>query len=210
MSKVKKAKVGALERFLAALGKRLMFRRSRKVPQLLVNLSYREIIRLLVELHGNLEGALNAAFELALHAGPDFLNSWVEGGHAIFSKYVGDHSLWIKSGYYSFTGDHITYIQYFPPETAGEPHRVIWRLDKCFLCAGMADDPTFPIKKEAFGAHGWGTIIAGIFQATTKMINEYAGIEFTSQVREIKCLLRGDPYGEFMAEFYPKPLSKST
>jgi len=208
MPEVKKKKVGFFQRFLASLGKRLMYRKARKITKLLVNLSYREFIRLLVELYGNLESALNAVFELALHAGPDFLNEWVEGANVIFSKHVGDHALWIKSGYYSFTGDHISYIKYFPPEKAGEPHRVIWRLDKCFLCAGMADDPSFPIKKEDFGVHGYGNIIAGIFQATTNMINDYAGIEFIPKVRETKCLLRGDPYGEFVAEFYPKPITK--
>jgi len=208
MPEIKKKKVGIFQRFLASLGKRLMYRRARKVTKLLVNLSYREIIRLLVEQYGSLESALKAIFELALKAGPDFLNEWVEGAKVIFSKHVGDHALWIKSGYYSFTGDHISYIEYFPPQKEDEPHRVIWRLDKCFLCAGMVEDPTFHVKREDFGEHGWGTVIAGIFQATTKMINEYAGIEFTSKVRETKCLLRGDPYGEFIAEFYPKQPSK--
>lgn len=210
MPEVKKKKVGFFQRFLASIGKRWMYRRARKVTKLLVNLSYREIIRLLLELHEDkLEPALNAAFELALHAGPDFLNEWVEGANVIFSKYVGDHALWIKSGYYSFTGDHISYIKYFPPEKAGEPHRVVWRLDKCFLCAGMIDDSTFSVKKESFGVHGWGAVIAGIFQATTKMINDYTGIEFVSKVRETKCLLRGDPYGEFVAEFFPKSSNTS-
>jgi hypothetical protein len=203
MSRVKKDKVGLRERLLASLGKRLMYWKARKVTKLLANLSYREIIRLLVEVHGDLKSALNAVFELAVSAGPDFLNEWIEGASVIFSRHVGDHALWIKSGYYSFVGDHISYIEYFPPEKEGEPHRVVWRLDKCFLCAGMDKDETFPINKADLGEHGWGTIIAGIFQATTRMINEYAGIEFTSKVKETKCLLRGDPYGEFVAEFYP-------
>jgi len=209
MPEIKKKKVGFREKLLAALGKRWMYWKARKVTKLLINLSYREIMRLLVELYGNLESALNAVFELSLHAGPEFLNEWVEGANVIFSKDVSDHALYIKSGYYSFTGDHISYIKYFPPEKVGDPHRVVWRLDKCFVCAGMLDDPTFSVKKEALDNQGWGNPIAGIFQATTKMINEYIGLEFISKVRETKCFLRGDPYGEFVAEFYPKAGTKS-
>ena len=204
MSKVKKEKVGFLERFLASLGKRLMFFRAQKVSKLTINLAHREFVRLLVDIHGDLPSALNAIFKMAANAGPDFLMKWIEGGSAIFSKNVGDHALWIKSGYYAFTGDHISNIEYFPPRKAGEPHRVVWKLDKCFICSGMENDPTFQVKKEDLEAFGWGTVIAGIFTATTNMINEYAGIEFTSTVRETKCLLKGDPYGEFVAEFYPK------
>ena len=181
-----------------------MFWRSKKIPKLLMTLSYREAIRLLIEIHGSLEAALDAMFQLAIDAGPDFLNEWVERGSVIFSTYVADHALWIKAGYYSFVGDHIKDIKYYPPEKEGASHRVIWRLEKCFLCAGMDNDDTIQIKREEFGTHGWGTIIAGVFQATTKMINEYTGMEFTCKVRETKCLLRGDPYGEYVAEFYPR------
>ncbi|NVM27508.1 MAG: hypothetical protein HWN65_01590 [Candidatus Helarchaeota archaeon] len=200
-----KAKVGLREKIFASLGKRLMYWRSKKIPKLLMNLSYREAIRLLVELHGDLPSALEAIFNLALEAGPDFLNEWVERGSVIFSKYVGDHGIWIKAGYYSFVGDHIKYMKYIPPETEGEPHRVVWRIDKCFLCSGIETDMSlpFPVTTDALRDHGWGTIIAGVFQATTRMINEYTGMEFTTKVRETKCLLRGDPYSEFVAEFYP-------
>ncbi len=206
MSKVKKKKVGFREKILASLGKRLMYWRSRKVSKLLINLSYREAIRLLIELYGDLPKALEALFNLALKVGPDFLNNWVQRGSVIFSKHVGDHALWIKAGYYSFVGDHINLIKYYPPFEEGEPHRVIWRIDECLLCAGMDSDKTltFPIKDEDLEPYGWGSIIAGIFQATTQMINEYTGMEFTSKVRETKCLLRGDLYSEFVAEFYPK------
>ncbi|MHA1651492.1 MAG: hypothetical protein ACTSYB_14980 [Candidatus Helarchaeota archaeon] len=204
MSPIKKEKVGLREKLLAALGKRIMYWRAKKVPQLLINLSYRETIRLLIELYGDAGSALKAMFQLARDAGPDFLNEWVESASPIFSKHVGDHALWIKSGYYGFTGDHITYIEYFPPEKEGDPHRVVWRIDKCFLCAGLDQDNTIDIKKEDLKDFGWGAAIAGIFTATTNMINEYAGIEFTCHVRETKCLLKGDPYGEFVAEFYPK------
>lgn len=208
MGRVKKKKVGFRERLLASLGKRLMYWRSKKIPKLLINLAYREIIKLLVEMEGDLKSALNTVFQVAFEAGPDFLNEWVERGSVIFSKFVGDHAVWIKAGYYSFVGDHIKYIRYIPPEeaypssTAGT-HRVVWRIDKCFLCSGMDTDESLRVTPEDLVDHGYGTIIAGIFQATTRMINEYADIEFTSFVKETKCLLRGDPYGEFVAEFYP-------
>lgn len=100
-------KVGLRQRILASLGKRLMFWRSKKIPKLLMTLSYREAIRLLIEIHGSLEAALDAMFQLAVDTGPDFLNEWVERGSVIFSTYVADHALWIKAGYYSFVGDHI-------------------------------------------------------------------------------------------------------
>ncbi len=204
MSRVKREKTGLREKLLAALGKRLMFWKAKKVSQLLVNLSYREFIRLMVEMHGSLAEALNALFNLAVNTGPDFLGEWIESASPIFSRHVGDHALWIKSGYYGFTGDHIKHIEYIPPEKEGDPHRVVWQIDKCFLCAGMETDLTFQARKEDLQEHGWGAAIAGIFTATTNMINEYAGIEFEGRVHETKCLLRGDPYGEFVAEFYPK------
>ncbi|HUX98246.1 MAG TPA: hypothetical protein VMV49_01715 [Candidatus Deferrimicrobium sp.] len=81
---------------------------------------------------------------------------------------------------------------------------MVWQLHTCFLCAGMQNDPSVSVTKEDLKDHGWGAAIAGIFTATTRMINEYADIQFTSRVYETQCLLRGDPIGEFVAEFYPK------
>ena len=204
LDKVKKEKVGFRERFFARLGKYLMYWKQKKVSQLLINLAYREIIRLLVEVDGNLETALNTMYTLSSQAGRDFLMEWVQQGSVIFSRFIGDHALWIKSGYFSFTGDHITNIRYEAPKKEGDPHRVIWTLDKCFLCSGMDTDKSFKINKDEIGELGYGVVIAGIFQMTTNMINEYAGIEFKGTVKETKCLLKGDPYGEFVAEFYPK------
>ncbi|MHA1311827.1 MAG: hypothetical protein ACTSQO_13015 [Candidatus Helarchaeota archaeon] len=204
MVRVIREKVGFKQKLLASIGKRLMFRKQKKISKLLINLSYREIIRLLVEVDGSLEKALNTVFELSSHAGHDFLMEWVEEGSVIFSNFVGDHALWIKAGYYSFTGDNIKYIKYFPPEKEGDPHRVIWRIDKCFLCSGMNYDNSFKIEKKDLEKYGYGIPIAGIFQTTVNMINEYVGIKFEGKVRETKCMLKGDPYGEFVAEFYPK------
>jgi len=68
----------------------------------------------------------------------------------------------------------------------------------------MDEDELLEVKPEDLADPGYGTIIAGIFQATTRMINEYANIEFTSFVKETKCILQGDPYGEFVAELYAK------
>ncbi|MHA1268522.1 MAG: hypothetical protein ACTSPY_01925 [Candidatus Helarchaeota archaeon] len=204
MKQIKKEKVGWLEKFLAAIGKHFMFWKQEKISKLLTNLSYRELIRLLVETEGNLESALKVMFELASRSGHDFLTEWVEEGSAIFSKHVGDHALWIKSGYYSFTGDNIKDIRYVPPENENEPHRVIWSVEKCFICEGMKEDDTFKIKKEDLGDMTWCLVIAGIFQTTTNIINEYAGIEYVGKVKETKCTLKGDEHCEFVAEFYPK------
>jgi len=202
--KVKRAKVGLREKLLAALGKRLMFRKERKINKLLITLSYREMVRMLIQLHGSLDAALKAIFELTEHAGDEFLMQWIESSSPILSKHVGDHALWIKSGYFAFTGDNVKDIRYVPPEKEGDPHRVIWQVEKCFLCAGMNEDKTLQIKPEDFGEFNWGIVPAGIFTKTINLINEYCGIEFTGTVRETKCLMRGDPCGEYTAEFYPK------
>ncbi|MBD3229350.1 MAG: hypothetical protein GF329_14290 [Candidatus Lokiarchaeota archaeon] len=198
-------KVGPWARFLARLGKHLMFWRQSKMSKLLINLAYREIIRLLIETEGDLETALKVVYKLCSNAGRDFLMEWVEEGSAIFSKHVGDHAHWIKAGYYSFTGDNIKYIEYFPPEKEGDPHRVVWRFhdDECFVCAGMEEDETLEVKAEDFGEMGWCVVIAGIFQTTVNMINEYVGIKYKGIVKETRCKLKGHDFDEFIAEFYP-------
>ncbi|MHA1233002.1 MAG: hypothetical protein ACTSRP_21370 [Candidatus Helarchaeota archaeon] len=209
MGKIKKKKIGLLEKILGYIGKKLMYRQQRKISKLLVNLANRELVRLLYEIDGNLETALRILYDLSTHAGHDFLMEWVEKGSVIFSKNLADHAFWIKSGYYSFTGDNIKFIKYIPPEKEGDPHKIVWRIYECFVCAGMDHDNSFEIKKEDFGEHGYGGVTAGIFQTTTNMINEYVGIEFECRVRETKCILKGDPYGEFVAEYYPKKSTES-
>ena len=203
MEKIKKEKVGWKERLLAFLGKHLMFRKQHKISEILTNLSMREILRIFVETEGNLESALKLMFDISSQAGHDFLMEWVEDGSVIFSKNVGDHSLWIEAGYYSFTGDEIDYIEYFPPEKENEPHRIVWRITKCFLCSGMENDETFPIKKEDLGETTYCVAIAGIFQTTINIINEYCGIPYKGIVKETRCMLKGAPFDEFVAEFYP-------
>lgn len=173
--------------------------------KLLINLAYREIVRLIKDAEGDLESALKVIYRLSSHAGSEFLMEWVEEGSAIFSKHIGDYTHWIKAGYYSFTGDNIKYIEYFPPEKEGDPHRVVWRLhgDECFVCTGMDNDETFEIKEDDLGEMGWCTVIAGIFQTCVDMINEYVGLEYKGTVKETQCILKGHEFDEFTVEFYP-------
>jgi hypothetical protein len=199
-------KVGLWARFLAKLGKHLMFWKQSKMSKLLINLAYREIVRLLMETEGDLESALKVIKKLSSNAGRDFLMEWVEEGSAIFSKHVGDHAHWIKAGYYSFTGDNINYIEYFPPEKEGDPHRVVWRFhnDECFVCAnGTRLKEELLVTEDDFGEMGYCCIIAGIFQTTVNMINEYVGIKYKGIVKETRCKMKGHDFDEFIAEFYP-------
>ena len=78
LSKIKKVKTGTREKIFAALGKRLMWGRSRKVSKLFANLSYREVIRLFYEIHGNLEETLNEVLKIAQNSGTEVLMEWIE------------------------------------------------------------------------------------------------------------------------------------
>ena len=200
---IEKEKVGFKEKLLTNIGKRRMFRKQRNIGKLVINLAYREIIKLILDIEGNLESALEKLFEISTKYGHNFLQEWIYQGSVILSKYVGDHAVWIKAGYYSFTGDNIKDIKFIPATNENENPKIIWTIDDCFLCAGMDRDDQLKLNKETLGKMGYCVAIAGIFQTTVNLINEYTGIKYKGVVRETKCKLKGDPYDEFIVEFYP-------
>jgi hypothetical protein len=80
--------------------------------------------------------------------------------------------------------------------------QLIIKYKKCVLCTGLR--PGIDIDPNKFKQHCYGELLAEALTSLLQMVHDYVGNDYNLVVKETKCQLRGDPYGEFYQYFYPK------
>ncbi|MBD3230412.1 MAG: hypothetical protein GF329_19690 [Candidatus Lokiarchaeota archaeon] len=139
---------------------------------------------------------------VGLEGGKDLIYESLELAKPLLSRSVEDLELILKSSFFGFLGKQkIDYFEYVPPDI-NKIEKIIWRCNKCMMCAGLEEDPIMKDNlKEMEGS--FGSLMSGIFESFFSAIMEYAGRNFKIEVEETKCMVRGDPYQEFVAIFTP-------
>ncbi|MHA1266828.1 MAG: hypothetical protein ACTSRS_16445 [Candidatus Helarchaeota archaeon] len=72
----------------------------------------------------------------------------------------------------------------------------------CALCAGIT--PGKDIDAEKLHTHSYGELLASALASLLQMVQDYVGNDYQIEIKETKCKLRGDPFGEAVMYFHPK------
>ncbi len=199
-----KDKLGFKERMMAKIGKHWLWWRAKKSNGLLLNLAIREVFRGLLQIYGDAPNAMYQFYEMGIRAGNDLMYEWLDTVKRLLAKNVQDLTVVIEAAWYSFLGQHIAVIEYFPA-TTDTPESIRWTLDKCILCGGMKHDETLQLDKNSLGEEwNYGDFASGVFQAALQMLIDYMELPVKVIVKETACILRGAQYPEFTAWFYSK------
>lgn len=198
-------KLGWFRRLLSKVGKKLLWWRQPKLSGLIFSLTYLEDVKMLMDLtDGTLETALTEFHRLGKLAGHDITYEFLDIGKYVFSKSLEDLPMIIETSYYVMTGQRFSSCKYYPPDDQVPIPRVIFTLDRCMFCAGLKEEKSIEVNKETTGIQTWGSVMAGVVEAAVETIEEYVGNELRVEVKETKCIMRGDPYAEFTIFLYPE------
>jgi hypothetical protein len=72
----------------------------------------------------------------------------------------------------------------------------------CALCAGIK--PGIDLDPQKMEEHSYGELLAAALAHLLQMVQDYVGNDYDIEIKETKCKLRGDPYGEAVMFFHPK------
>jgi len=189
---------------MAKIGKHWLWWRAKKSNGLLLNLAIREVFRRLLQIYGDPPNAMYQFYEMGIRAGNDLMYEWLDTVKRLLAKNIKDLTVVIEAAWYSFLGQHIATIEYYPAEDK-VPETIRWTLDKCILCGGMKFDETLQFNAGLLGNDwNYGDFASGVFQAALQMLVDYMELQINVIVKETACILRGASFPEFTAWFYPK------
>jgi hypothetical protein len=203
-----KEKLGFFGKLLAKIGKHYYWWRARKMSGLLMSLDMLECMRIIYEYHdNNLPEALKTFKELGHRAGQSVIYEFLDAGKRIFSKRLEDLPVIVQSAWYIFMGDNISDIQVIPAK--GEmPIRFVWPVEQCVFCAGLKQDTSIIVNKETMDWENtrltWGSAVCGVMESALQAVLDYVELPYTITVEETGCIMKGDPFSEYTAYFWPK------
>lgn len=203
-------KLGFFGKLLAKIGKHYYWWRARKMNGLLMSLNYLECVRITYEYHdNNLPAALQTFKELGRSAGESVIYEFLDAGKRIFSKNLDDLPIILESAWYIFMGDHISGAKIVPASPSEDlPQRMIWRVKNCVFCAGLKEDDSIIVNKETMDwVHTrltWGSVVSGVMESALQAILDYVELPYAIAVEESGCIMKGDPFSEYTAYFWPK------
>ncbi|NVM28170.1 MAG: hypothetical protein HWN65_04950 [Candidatus Helarchaeota archaeon] len=205
-----KEKLGFFGKLLAKIGKHYYWWRARKMNALMMSINFLECVRIIYEdIHDhNLPAALEAFKELGRNAGQQVIYEFLDAGKRIFSKRLEDFPVILEAAWYIFMGDHISGAQLLPA-TYDLPQRLVWRVEKCVFCAGLKQDDSIVVNKETMDWDNtrltWGSVVCGVMESALQAILDYVELPYDIAVEETGCIMKGDPYSEYTAYFWPTP-----
>ncbi len=84
--------------------------------------------------------------------------------------------------------------------------KLIIRFVRCVLCTGLKP---VELDQSKLRKNSYGELLSRALVALMQLIQDYVGNEYTLEVKETKCRLRGDYYGEGVVYYFTKEKQKS-
>ncbi|MHA1798402.1 MAG: hypothetical protein ACTSVY_08125 [Candidatus Helarchaeota archaeon] len=194
-------------KFLAGIGKRFFWWKQPKINGLFMCMSFLEDLRVLVDINGSLEKALEDFREIGKIAGHDLLYEMLDVGKMIFSKSLEDVPLFLRVSWYVLMGENLEekYIRYIPKGAEGNEYDMaIISFEQCLFCAGLDSEKELIINKETMGSQTYGSVVAGVLEAAIQTIMDYVENDYVVKVQETKCIMKGDLHPEYTLWFVPR------
>lgn len=194
-------KLGWFRKKIAGLGKRIYFRKSKKINLFSVNCMTRHLLKTYAEIN-------NGNYELGLR---DFCAQIEEESKNIIAEMIETPILFgisMKS-VMSKSPEDLAFISALTLwAVLGKEYQELWSEPKlvieengvlkltmreqiCLFCTEERE-----LTQNDLGDANLGDILASIFKGIIQALEEYVGNEYEITARETKCLLRGDTYGE--------------
>lgn len=200
-------KVGFMQRFLASVGKRLLWWRAEKMDLYVLAVMAKETVLKYREL---LNDDLGAAVEMLKKHFSDsaktYLRNFMAQLKLVVSQDLEDMEFMSEVALWSILGkDYRKFFiptKYIAADDPINPYNLPYFLSvnpKCLMCSILEEG-----EKEEYKDTNYGEIISYALGSLIEIILEYVGHNFRVEVKETRCFLRGDPYSEIIYLLHEK------
>jgi len=201
-------KLGFFRKLIAGLGKRLYWRISKKMNLFMLSSMAYGVTKKYEEIfEGDTGMAIDTFTEQFVNGANSIMYELLPRMKFFFSKsledveFLSDVAMYVILGakWKKFFGQPI-----FIPAEKAEDHipKLIIRFVRCVLCTGLR--PGKDIDQAKLRKNSYGELLSRALVSLMQLIQDYVGNEYTLEVKETKCQLRGDSYGEGIVYYLPK------
>jgi hypothetical protein len=201
-------KLNIFRKFLAKIGKRAYWAFSKKMNLWMLSSMAYGVTKKYEEIF---EGDTGMAVDT-------FTEQFVNGANSIMFELLGTMKIFFSKSLedVAFLSDTALYVilgskwnQFFgktvfltADKTEDGIAQLIMRFPRCVLCTGL--QPGVDIDHTKLKKNSYGELLSRALVALMQLIQDYVGNKYKLVVKETKCRLRGDLYGEAIAYYYPK------
>jgi len=206
-------KLGFFRKLVAKLGKRVYWQISDKMNLFMLSSMAYGVTKKYEEIFGGNTGlAVDTFTEQFVNGASSIMYELLPQMKFFFSKsledveFLSDVAMYVILGskWRKFFGKPI----FIPADKSEEGvPKLVLRFVRCVLCTGLK--PGIDIDQAKLKRNSYGELLARALVSLMQLIQDYVGNEYTLEVKETKCRLRGDLYGEGVVYFLPKKKAKS-
>jgi hypothetical protein len=201
-------KLGFFRKLLARIGKRAYWGISKKMNLWMLSSMAFGVTKKYEEIFdGDTGQAVDTFTEQFVNGASSIMYELLPRMKVFFSKSLDDLEFLTDVAMYVIMGKK--WKRFFGPpqfiaaeDSADGIPKLIIRYVRCVLCTGLR--PGIDIDHSKLKKNSYGELLARALVALMQMIQDYVGNEYRLEVKEIKCMLRGDEYGEGVVFFFPK------
>ena len=207
MNSLPRKKIGWFRKQLGKIGKRYLRKKYKKMDLYVLSLMELEVMKKYSDLLGNQKSGLEELNRQFIQGANDIFFNLMNYIKIFFSKsledilYIYDVAMYIILGndYKEFFGKPRLFKA---EETEDGIPKIVTRINKCVMCASVEEGD---IQLQELGDKGFGEILGNAITALVQLVQDYVENDYSIVLKETKCFLRGDKYGEFTMYFYPRP-----
>jgi hypothetical protein len=201
-------KLNGFRKLIAGLGKRLYWKMSNKMNLYMLSTMAFGVTKVYEEIfNGDTGLAVDTFTEQFMNGANSIMYELLPTMKIFFSKSLEDVEFLSGVAMYVILGPK--WQNFFGPPKFVPANRSEERVPKliitykcCVLCTGLK--PGVDIDPAKLRRNSYGELLARALVSLMQLIQDYVGNEYTLEVKETKCRLRGDPYGECLIYFFPK------
>ena len=186
---------------LGGIGKRLLWKTSKKMNLYILSLMQKEVFLKYAEIYGDKKTALNL-FKEQFSEGANFILKDLWEGKTLskiklfVSESLKDLEYLSNLAAYVLLGpkakDYFV-VEFIPEDTSEEGiPKLITKNKKCVCCAVIKDE----IHPDELGDLGFSDILYSAITTLLQMVLDYVSDKYIVECKETKCYLRGDSIGE--------------
>jgi hypothetical protein len=206
-------KLGFFRRLLAGLGKRLYWKVSNKMNLYMLSTMAFGVTKKYEEIfEGDTGLAVDTFTEQFVNGANSIMYELLPKMRFFFSKSLDDVAFLADVAMYVVLGPKWKRFfskPFFTPADQSEEGvpKLTFVFQRCVLCTGLT--PGRDIDPTKLRRNSYGELLARAITSLMQLIQDYVGNEYTLEVKETKCMLRGDLYGEGVVYFFPKKKAQS-
>jgi len=200
-------KLGIFRKLLAKIGKRAFWATSKKMNLwMLSSMAYCVTKKYEEIFEGDTGKAVDTFTEQFVHGSSSIMYELLGTMKIFFSKSLDDTEFLAETALYVILGSKWKKFFgqprfYKADETKEGVPQLVLQFSRCVLCTGLHHGEIDPKKLRK---NSYGELLARALVSLMQLIQDYVGNEYTLEVKETKCQLRGDLHGEGITYYYPK------